>query len=175
MNDPNRSDSNSCHSRHSGNSVVQQYVALAGRFEAHSIERYETMMTYENARDAIVTPLRQDATAHDAEQYDTVGRRFDALEHRFPRGTAPELGRLHIALTFWDGWVHARNHGWPPGPIAIDEWPRLARVVADDLAADRDITDATILTHFNLVAHPHLNERVQILAARLRQREDRGS
>jgi len=37
------------------------------------------------------------------------------------------------------------------------------------LAADRDITDSTVLTHFDLVAHPHLNERVQILAARLRQ------
>src|SRR5688500_1249774 len=73
------------------------------RVAANSIERYETMMTYQEARDAIVTQLRLDATAHDAEQYDAVGRRFDALEHRFPRGTAPELGRLHIALTFWDG------------------------------------------------------------------------
>jgi hypothetical protein len=130
-------------------------------------------MTYEEARDAIVGQMRQDAAAHDAEQYDAIGRRFDALEHRFPRGTAPELGRLHIALTFWDGWVHARNHGWPAGPIRLDEWPGLARTVADDLASDRDITDAKVLTHFNLVAHPHLNERVQILAARLRQREER--
>jgi hypothetical protein len=130
-----------------------------------------TMMTYAEARDALVTQLRQDAAAHETEQYDAVGRRFDALEHRFPRGTAPELGRLHIALTFWDGWVHARNHGWPPGPIKIDEWPRLARTVADELAADRDIRDSKVLTHFNLVAHPNLNERVQILAARLRQRE----
>jgi hypothetical protein len=128
------------------------------------------MMNYQEARDALVMQLRQDATAHDAEKYDAVGRRFDALEHRFPRGTEPELGRLHIALTFWDGWVHARNHGWPPGPIRIDEWPKLARAIADELAADRDITDAKVLTYFNLVAHPHLNERVQILAARLRDR-----
>jgi|SRR5687767_1554516 hypothetical protein len=132
-----------------------------------------SMMTYLEARDALVMQLRQDATAHDAEQYDAVGRRFDALEHRFPTGTAVELGRLHIALTFWDGWVHARNHGWPPGPIGIKEWPKLARAIADELAADRDISDAKVLTHFNLVAHPHLNERVQILAARLRQSADR--
>lgn len=127
------------------------------------------VMTYQQARDALMTQLRQDAAAHEAEQYDAVGRRFDALEHRFPRGTAPELGRLHIALTFWDGWVHARNHGWPPGPIKIGEWPTLARAIADELAADRDISDSKVLTHFDLVAHPHLNERVQILAARLRQ------
>ncbi len=129
------------------------------------------MMTYQEARDELVKQLRQDAAAHEAEQYDAIGRRFDALEHRFPRGTAPELGRLHIALTFWDGWVHARNHGWPPGPIGTDEWPTLARAIAEDLAADRDIADGKVLTHFNLVAHPNLNERVQILAARLRQRE----
>src|SRR5688500_16633495 len=132
------------------------------------------MMTYAEARDALVRQLRLDADAHEAEQYDAVGRRFDALEHRFPVGTAPELGRLHIALTFWDGWVHARNHGWPSGPIASAEWPRLARIVAADLEADRDPTDEKLLRHFDLVSHPHLNERVQILAARLReQRDDR--
>ncbi|MDO8502727.1 MAG: hypothetical protein Q7S20_12870 [Gemmatimonadaceae bacterium] len=131
-------------------------------------------MIYAEARDALVSHLRLDADAHEAGQYDAVGRRFDWLEHRFPRGTAPELGRLHIALTFWDGWVHARNHGWPPGPIGLAEWPRLARVVAADLTADRDITDDAVLSNFDLVTHPRLNERVQILAARLRERDDAG-
>ena len=129
------------------------------------------LMTYAEARSALVTQLRQDAAAHEAEQFDSIGRRFDAIEHRFPRGTAPELGRLHIALTFWDGWVHARNHGWPSGPIKLGDWPKLARAVAADLEADRDITDETVLKQFDLVAHPGLNERVQILAARLRERE----
>ena len=132
------------------------------------------MMTYAEARDALVTQLRQDAAAHEAEQYDSIGRRFDAIEHRFPRGTAPELGRLHVALTFWDGWVNARNHGFPSGPIRSADWPRLARAVAADLEADRDITDDVVLKHFDLVAHPQLNERVQILAARLRDRPELG-
>src|SRR3712207_1150262 len=130
------------------------------------------MMTYAEARDALVANLRNDAEAHDAENYDAIGRRFDAIEYRFPRGTEPELGRLHIALAFWDGWVHARNHGWPPGPIGIGDWPRLARAVAADLEADRDLRTEVVLTHFDLVAHPRLNERVQILAARLRGRGD---
>ena len=128
-------------------------------------------MNYTEARDALVVHLRQDAAAHEAENYDAIGRRFDAIEYRFPRGTDPELGRLHIALTFWDGWVHARNHGWPPGPIATTEWPRLAREVAADLEANRDVSSAEVIKHFDLVAHPQLNERVQILAARLRGRE----
>jgi hypothetical protein len=131
-------------------------------------------MTYAEARDALVTQLRRDAEAHDVEDYDAIGRRFDAIEYRFPRGTEPELGRLHIALAFWDGWVHARNHGWPAGPIALADWPRLARDVATDLQADRDLGAAEVCAHFDLVAHPRLNERVQILAQRLRGRDDHG-
>ena len=129
-------------------------------------------MTYTEARDALVSHLLQDAAAHESDQFDAIGRRFDWMEHRFPRGTEPELGRLHIALTFWDGWVHARNHSWPPGPIGIADWPRLARLVADDLAADREITAEEVVTNFDVVAHPRLDERVQILAARLRGRSE---
>ena len=132
-------------------------------------------MNYTEARDALVAHLRSDATAHERGEYDPIGRRFDALEYRFPRGTAPELGKLHVALAFWDGWVHARNHGFPSGPIAIGEWPGLARQVADDLEADRELTSPQVLASFDLVAHPRLDERVQILAARLRGREESAS
>jgi hypothetical protein len=128
------------------------------------------MLTYDTTRDTLVEQLRADAADHEAERYDAIGRRFDRLEHEFPTGTAPELGRLHIALTFWDGWIDARNNGWPRGPIALADWPVLARRVADDLAADRDIADPMVLSRFDVVAHPRLNERVQTLAARLRAR-----
>ena len=128
------------------------------------------MLTYSAARDRIVSELRADAAAHESERYDEIGRRFDRLEHEFPRGTEPELGRLHIALAFWDGWVDARNNGWPRGPIGVADWPALARRVADDLEADREIADPTVLARFDLVAHPKLNERVQTLASRLRER-----
>jgi hypothetical protein len=128
------------------------------------------MLTYEQARDTLVRELRANATDHEAERFDAIGRRFDRLEHEFPTGTDPELGRLHIALTFWDGWIDARNNGWPRGPIQSSQWPTLARAVADDLAADKEISDALVLSRFDLVAHPRLNERVQTLAARLRDR-----
>ena len=123
------------------------------------------MLTYAAARDALVQELRRDAVAHESERYDAIGRGFDAIEHRFPTGTAPELARLHIALAFWDGWIDARNNGWPRGPIAVGDWPRLARQVAADLEADQEISDGAVLARFDLVAHPKLNERVQTLAA----------
>src|SRR5438105_8271348 len=127
-------------------------------------------LTYVQARDILVAELRANAADHRAERYDAIGRRFDRVEHQFPTGTAPELGRLHIALTFWDGWIDARNNGWPRGPIAVADWPALAEQVAADLAADRDISNAVVLSRFDIVAHPGLNERVQTLAARLRDR-----
>ncbi len=132
------------------------------------------MLTYSAARDTLVEQLRVDARAHAAERFDEIGRRFDRLEHQFPTGTAPDLGRLHIALAFWDGWIDARNNGWPRGPIAFSAWPTLAEEVAADLANDRDISSPLVLMRFDLVAHPKLNERVQTLAARLRQRETGG-
>lgn len=131
------------------------------------------MLTYAAARDTLVEQLRGDARAHAAKHYDEIGRRFDSLENRFPTGTAPELGRLHIALAFWDGWIDARNYGWPRGPIGIEDWPVLAEEVAADLSHDREISSPIVLTHFDLVAHPKLNERVQTLASRLRRREGR--
>jgi hypothetical protein len=129
------------------------------------------MLTYTTARDSLVEQLRGDAAAHRLARYDEIGRRFDRIEYGFPIGTAPELGKLHIALAFWDGWIDARNHGWPRGPIAEAEWPTLAESVADDLAQDREISASLVLTRFDLVAHPGLNERVQTLAMRLRNRE----
>lgn len=129
------------------------------------------MLTYQAARDTLVTELRADAAAHRGERYDAIGRRFDRLEWEFPRGTAPELAKLHIALAFWDGWIDARNNGWPRGPIALAEWPDLAEQVAGALAADADITAPILLARFDLVAHPNLNDRVQMLAARLRRRD----
>jgi hypothetical protein len=128
------------------------------------------MLTYAAARDTLVAELRRDAQAHRLEQFDQIGRRFDRVEHEFPVGTSPELAKLHIALTFWDGWIDARNNGWPRGPIATADWPVLAEAVAGELAADHEITLPVVLARFDLVAHPHLNERVQTLAARLRQR-----
>lgn len=129
-----------------------------------------SLLTYAAARDALVAHLREDAAAHAAGEYDAIGRQLDAVERRFPGGAAPELARLHVALTFWDGWVDARNRGWPAGPIAVADWPRLARDVAADLEAERDISAAVVVAHFDAAAHPSLDQRVQTLSARLRER-----
>lgn len=126
-------------------------------------------LTYSTVRDALVLHLREDAAAHEAGRVDAVGRRFDAVERLLLRGNAPELRKLHVALTFWDGWIDARNAGWPSSiDIALAEWPTLARAIAADLEADREISDPRVLARFDVGANPALGGRVQTLAARLR-------
>ena len=128
--------------------------------------------TYAVARNTLVDQLLRDAMAHDAERYDDVGRRFDTVERGVPRGIAPELARLRVALTFWDAWIDARDHDWQPDAgIAKADWPLLARSVAADLEGDRDVTNARVVTRFDATAtQPTPGVRVRALAARLSAR-----
>ena len=85
-------------------------------------------LTSEAARKALAGYLLTDATAHEAGRYDAVGRSFDGFEHSFPEGDDESLIDLRMALTFWDAWIDARNHGWQPtAGIQQEEWGRLAR------------------------------------------------
>ena len=124
-----------------------------------------------SARAAIIEHLLEDAALHDAERYDEIGRRFDAIAHAFPFGAAPDLVELRLALIFWDAWIDARNLGWRSSAgIARAEWPLLARAVAADLTAGRSIEDATVRAQFDVAANGSRSDRVRALAERL-QRE----
>jgi uncharacterized membrane protein YeaQ/YmgE (transglycosylase-associated protein family) len=136
---------------------------------ASHAERARPTLAYAAARNQLVEQLLRDAMAHDAERYDEVGRGFDSVERALPHGGAAELGKLRVALTFWDGWIHARNRGWQPdGGVAKRDWPLLARTVAADLEGDRDVTDLRVVTRFDVGRHPSLGNRAQALAAWLR-------
>jgi hypothetical protein len=126
-------------------------------------------MTYGTARDSLVAGLQTDAAAHECGRYDEIGRRFDGIERDMPRGAAPHLGRLRVALAFWDGWIDARNREWPTGGnIDKGEWPMLARRIASDLAQECEISEARVGARFDASAGGPTEERVQALAARLR-------
>ena len=128
------------------------------------------MLSYQAARQSLITELLRDASAHDASRYDEVGRRFDRMERELPRGDAPELVKLHIALIFWDAWIDARNRGWPlPSTISASEWPMLARRIASDLAGDLEISDATVGEHFDATGPGAVGGRARRLAGRLRE------
>ena len=128
-------------------------------------------LTYHAAREAIAAELVRDATAHDGGRYDEIGRRYDSLEHAFPREDTAEIAKLRIALTFWDAWIGARNQGWQHTKgIQLAEWAQLARGIAEDLTANRDITSAQVLSHYGTRALPSEGDRAGMITSRLRDR-----
>jgi hypothetical protein len=130
------------------------------------------VLTSEAARQALAGYLLTDAAAHEAERYDSIGRRFDSFEHAFPEGDDASLIDLRMALTFWDAWIDARNHGWQPtAGIQRGEWAALARGIAEDLTAKRDIADARVRELFD-ARTPGRTDRVNLLAGRLRGRSE---
>jgi hypothetical protein len=126
------------------------------------------MVSYGTARNSLVAELLKDAAAHEAGRFDAIGRRFDGIERDLPRGTAPALAKLRVALAFWDGWIDARDRGWMGGgDIPKGEWPMLARRIASELSADRDISDARVGARFDASAGGSLGGRLQALDAPL--------
>ena len=143
-------------------------VRVARAEAVPNAENARPVLTYPAARDQLVDQLLRDAMAHDHERYDEVGRRFDNIERALPQGGGPELGRLRVALTFWDAWIVARNRGWDPiSGVAKTEWPVLARIVAADLEGNRDVTDIRVVARFDVGRHPSIGSRAQALAARI--------
>jgi hypothetical protein len=127
------------------------------------------MLTYGSARNSLVGELLKDAAAHEAGQFDAIGRHFDSIERDLPRGTAPALAKLRVALAFWDGWIDARNRGWQgDADIQKGEWPMLARRIASNLAADLEISDARVGARFDASVGGSPGGRVATLAGRLR-------
>jgi uncharacterized membrane protein YeaQ/YmgE (transglycosylase-associated protein family) len=144
-------------------------VLTSGDVAATSLDEETDMMSYGAARNSIVTELLKDAAAHEAGHFDTIGRRFDAIERELPRGEAPALARLRVALAFWDGWIDARNNAWQGGgDIQKGEWPMLARRVASDLAADLEISEPRVGARFDTAGNGSRAGRVEVLSARLR-------
>ena len=132
------------------------------------------MSSYAVARDYLVAALTRDAAAHEAGRYREIGGGFDrtpdfdAIDAERPRGEGPGARRLRLAIDFWGGWIDARNHGWRYyEPIREADWPALARRVAADLAADRDVTDPVVLAHFGPASRRPLLECVRSGLSRL--------
>ena len=102
-----------------------------------------TFRSYGAARDALVSALLEDALAHDAGRFDEIGKR--AVHVALPDGDEPALTNLRAALRFSARWTDAMTGGQQPiSGVTKAEWPRRARRIASDLAADREISDVHV-------------------------------
>jgi hypothetical protein len=106
---------------------------------------------YDAVRQAVVAGLIEDAMAHEAGRYAEIGRQLPAIRDDVSRRN-PSNPRLQVALRFWRGWTAARDEQWrraePDKPIAVADWPRLARTLASDVAMDRDTMEPAIITRY---------------------------
>ena len=94
------------------------------------------MSFYDYAREFLLRHLERDIAAHQAKHYRAIGAAFDDApewnldEDRDPTGAH----RLGIAISFWDGWIDARNHDWSYYPgVERDDWPLIARQICRGL------------------------------------------
>jgi hypothetical protein len=112
-------------------------------------------MSYEEAKERLISGLLQDVAAHEESRYDEIGADFDKVEGDLPQGDGSEFHKLHVALSFWDGWIDARNHGWLYyEPIAKENWPTLARQIVNDIRADLEITNPIVVDKFDFANRP---------------------
>ena len=103
-------------------------------------------MTYDDARSGMAERLERHAMASPDHPHEG----YDEFDGALPRNVGAEWYKIFIALHFWDGWIDASNHAWAHyEPIARSDWPQLARELASNLRADRDITNPVVLKHFD--------------------------
>jgi hypothetical protein len=127
------------------------------------------MLTYTEAKQALIDKLSRDAVAHESGRYRDIGGAFDELDANLPRDGGPEFDQLLIALAFWEGWIDARNHDWLYyDEIGRDDWPVLARRMVESMAEAREITEPSILRHFDFRARQPREGRLKSLLTRLR-------
>jgi hypothetical protein len=127
-------------------------------------------VTYDAWRHRFATALEGAAEAHERGGVAMIDAGYDEIDAILPRGAGPEYDKLHIALHFWDGWSDARNHEWRYYEgIDQGDWPILARGIAADLTANREIQERRVLAHFD-TRHPPPRSLWARLTAKLRGR-----
>jgi len=97
-------------------------------------------MMVEQRRRELVHFLRSEASQPGANDEISVPE-----ADQFPSG---EQETLSIAAEFLDSWTDARIHdfaGYASGHVSKEEWPVLARILANDLENQRPVTDPRLL------------------------------
>jgi hypothetical protein len=104
------------------------------------------MPRHDELRAALAAALNSAAGAQDAGLLRSIGDHYDKFETLVSRDPDSRHRNLQVAITFWDFWIDSRNHDWLYYPgMTASSWPPLARSIAEDLSADRDITSERVL------------------------------
>ena len=108
----------------------------------------------------VASALRQDAIAQEAGNPEVIANRYDDVYAEVLPLCNGLPNLVARGFTFWDWWADARNHDWKYyDGIARDDWPRLARHVAEAVESAVPIADPVLVRHFECATRPGLLAR----------------
>ena len=94
-------------------------------------------MKHSQRRSRLISALRRDATLQADGQVGQLGSDFDELDRPIEDDIAntSEACAVRAAWEFYDAWLDDAQHGFPTFYYGItqDQWPELARLMADTL------------------------------------------
>lgn len=108
-------------------------------------------MKYEEIKQRLISELSRSADSHEMGQVWEIDGSYDQLEQDVLTDNSDAIfDKLKIAVEFWAGWIDSRNHDWKfYEGIKASDWPTLARIIVDDLRADRETLDERVTRHFD--------------------------
>lgn len=107
-------------------------------------------LTYDQAREHMIRGISSAAIAHESDNLSSIDHGYEEIDAVLPRVSDERFDKLHIVLNFWDGWIDSRNHNWMNYTgIGKDDWPRLARILISDLEHDKEVSETSVLKHFD--------------------------
>jgi hypothetical protein len=100
---------------------------------------------YDTLRSYLARVLMREVYLADSHRASELGADFNEIEHDTPRLHHTRWQKLHVALGFWASWIVEAEQGFPSNSsVSRDDWPRLARMVAEDLQHNRDVSHPQI-------------------------------
>jgi hypothetical protein len=103
-------------------------------------------LRYHHLRTTIAAELVRVAVMSDSGDVQAVSKNFRTIEQSVPRLLGRRWRKLYVAIGFWDCWIAEADRGFPQNVlVGRNEWAPLARTLAADLLADRNVTHPQIL------------------------------
>lgn len=96
-------------------------------------------------RESAAAGLLRCAVAHEAGDFRAIEREFDSFEASLTQDASAIADDVLLAFGFWDAWTDSSNHDWQyHDPIRKDDWPHLAREIAQSLRSGAPLTNPVL-------------------------------
>ena len=107
--------------------------------------------------------LEKDAEDHEAGRFRNIGSNWDRVYGEIlPIENDVENPLYRMSFRFWDDWCDASNHDWNyHNPINKDQWPNLARELANCLRAKKMPENRILLNNFTVEPRVPLIEKIK--------------